>query len=83
MRNGENMLTIHSGINQNYQLNPAFGKRSNANRNREQDEQNLSELDKLKAQYDEEREEWIEQKQSLEQMLQEKEAKYQNPLKQL
>ena len=81
MRNGENMLTIHSGINQNYQLNPAFGKRSNANRNREQDEQNLSELDKLKAQYDEEREEWIEQKQSLEQMLQEKEAKIPKPLK--
>ena len=47
------MLTIHSGINQNYQLNPAFCKRNNASHRREQDERNMSEIDKLKAQYEE------------------------------
>lgn len=73
------MLTIHSGIQQNYQLNPAFGKRSN--RNRAQEERNMSELDKLKAEYDKEREEWIEQKQSFEVMIQDKESKLPKPIK--
>ncbi|PWL77027.1 hypothetical protein DBY21_05805 [Candidatus Gastranaerophilales bacterium] len=75
------MLTIHSGINQNYQLNPAFCKRNNASHRREQDERNMSEIDKLKAQYEEEREEWVEQKQTFEEMIRDKEANLPKPLK--
>ncbi len=75
------MLTIHSAINQNYQQNPVFGKSNRAKR-REQDEQNnMSEMDRLKREYDEERSEWIEHKQGIEEMIRDKEANLPKPLK--
>lgn len=75
------MLTIHSGINQNYQLNPAFG-RGNKDRNaKSREDENMSEMDKLTREYAEEREIWVSQKREFEEMIRDKESQIPKPLK--
>lgn len=70
------MLTIHSGINRNVNMNPAFGK------NRSYKEQELKlEMDALTQEYNEERETWVEQKRSFEEMIHDKEAQLPKPVK--
>jgi len=70
------MLTIHSGINRNVNMNPAFGK------NRSFKEQELKlEMDALTQEYNEERETWVEQKRSFEEMIHDKEAQLPKPVK--
>lgn len=71
------MLTIHSGINQNFR--PAFGQR----RPDREDSGYMSETERLKKQYeeDEDRELWENQKQNFDEMIARNEAKIPKPMK--
>lgn len=71
------MLTIHSGINQNFR--PAFGQR----RPDREDSGYMSETERLKQQYedDEDRALWENQKQNFDEMIARNEAKVPKPIK--
>lgn len=71
------MLTIHSGINQNFR--PAFGQR----RPDREDSGYMSETERLKQQYedDEDRALWENQKQNFDEMIARNEAKIPKPMK--
>lgn len=76
------MLTIHSGINQN--LNSVnFGRKNRQERYRQEEYRNMSEVDKLKAEYenDEERAIWEKQRDNFEEMIADKEARLPKPMK--
>lgn len=74
------MLTIHSGINQN--LRPVFEGRKDKNR-RQEETKNMSEVDRLRKEYenDEERSLWEKQSQGFEEMLSKNEEKIPKQMK--
>jgi len=81
------MLTIHSGINRNVRFNTSFGT-GNRSENYSQndiempeDEVQISEMDKIKEEYERERASWLEQKHELEDMIKDKEAQIPKPVK--
>ena len=70
------MLTIHSGINRNLNMNPNFGRKENFERSAID-----LEMEAITQEYNEERDEWVEQKRSFEEMVQDKEAQLPKPVK--
>lgn len=74
------MLTIYSGINPNVRFNTTFGEGKRRGESAD-DEVQLSEMDRIKQEYEEERASWRDQKQELEQMLEDKEAQIPKPVK--
>ena len=74
------MLTIYSGINQNYR--PVFEGKKDRNR-RQEETKNMSEVDKLRKEYeqDEDRALWENQKQGFDGMIAQNEAKVPTPVK--
>lgn len=79
------MLTIHSGINSNVRFNTTFGERNRAGYTLDdeqlQNEVQLSEIDRIKQEYEEERSSWIEQKREVEEMLKDKDSQIPKPVK--
>lgn len=70
------MLTIHSGINRNVNMKPNFGRKEDFERSALD-----LEMDAITHEYSEERDEWVEQKRSFEEMVQDKEAQLPKPVK--
>lgn len=70
------MLTIHSGINRNVNINSNFGKALSVR------EQELAqEMDAITQEYNEERDTWVEQKRGYEDIIHDTESKLPTPLK--
>ena len=75
------MLTVHSVANSNYQLNPAFGKRNKSKIQDSEPQNERSEFEQLKDEYEAETQEWKEQKKGFEEMIRDKEANLPKPIK--
>ena len=75
------MLTIHSGINRNVNLGTTFGNRIRPERQDREYDYQMSEMDMITQEYNEERASWVEQKRNFEEMIQDKEAQLPKPIK--
>ena len=79
------MLTIYSRLNPSVRYNTTFGEGRRgeymSDDNQHQDEVQLSEMERIKQEYEEERASWKDQKQELEEMIKDKESQIPKPVK--